>query len=629
MKILSIALLAFNLLYADIVPPLEAGVCVKTLLKEENNEKKIERLRNDMVKAYTEVAQKNQITPNEDYMLQIAKEHGIQDPERLFGKNKIFENFDELKKLAYSKNTKAFKFVIDGDIFNQAREDRFIKMLRTKRRYVLVTAIAGSPVNADFFQTLLNYCAKNDAEIIVYAANMEVSELPKELIYHPKVHILINSMKLTPWLTANRIKLIAKQINPLMGLERIGNRGESQIVGSPKMHFRTVPTLDNQFHPHQLLTTGAITDPNYAGAKYIQGRTDEIATHDHVMGAVILEKSFPNSQYLKLESPGMFHIRHIEYIPEHKRFMDLDKYYYADRVEKSNIKVLTAGDIHVGVQDEKLFPSVIDLITRLNPEVIDAHDLLNAHSINPHELQKLLTLAQKSEAGKLSLEKEFDRVVHFLNALLARNKKLTIRVIPSNHDLWLPNKYLQSGQFMNEPQNMRFGIELAKAMIEGKNPLEYGLIARGLEYPERVVFLNVGSSLKTGPVHRQVEHASHGHAGANGGKPSKTQYRQSYDRVVYGHTHTYERYNGVVNIGTFTELIQNYNKDGVSNWVQGLSLTGEDGQIQVLQFKDGEWCSTIPKSERIDADKFFYPGFPKVVPNAQGGAGQVDQYSGH
>lgn len=546
----------------------------------------------------------------------------------LVGDHGLFRSSQELKSVAMRKHPTAFNHVIDTDIFNAERTEKLVEAIKRRRRLVLTTAVAGARVDRQYFEALRNYAKKRDAEIIVYPANMRTNELDPILLDTPGVHVLTNSVELTPWINLNRIKLIAKQINPLMGLERIGKRGQSQIVGSPKMHLKTLPTMDNSLYPHRLLTTGAVTEPSYQGRLYIQGRTDEIAAHDHVLGAVILEKTNGGGGVVSLGTAGAFHMRHVEYVPEAGGFMDLGRLYTRDAVRRGSIEALVMGDVHVGSTDQRLMATLRDQILRLRPKYVVLHDLLNGHSISHHDRQRIVTMAQKAKRGEIDLEEELNHVVAFVNALFSVDKSLKVVVVPSNHDFWL-HRWLQDGQFMREPQNTRVGLELAQAYSRGEDPFRHALLTRGVEYPKRLIFLETGSSFKVGPEHRLVELAQHGHMGANGGRGSLRSMRTGYDRIVFGHTHTYARLNGSVNVGTFTDLVLPYNREGFSNWVQSLALVGEHGEIQVLEFQDGEWYAD-PDQEPLPPEAFFLPGYPAVAPNngEPAAGGQIDQYGG-
>ena len=83
-------------------------------------------------------------------------------------------------------------------------------------------------------------------------------------------------------------RLSAKQIDPITGLGRIGQRNGTFVYASPKQRLKSSP-ISNIKMPHFLMTTGAITIPDYTSANYMSNRTAYIAEYDHVMGGLIVE----------------------------------------------------------------------------------------------------------------------------------------------------------------------------------------------------------------------------------------------------------------------------------------------------------------------------------------------------
>lgn len=577
--------------------------------------------RNYVVKTFTTLAKRLGRIPSEAELAgQLNLSTG--DLQALFGEGLLFKDLKHVKDAAMRKTPQAFDRVIDTMFFTQERLDKMEKAIRERSRLIVTTAVAGSPVNLDFLASLRRAAQELDAEIFVFPANMQTFGLDPILLETPGIHIITNAVTLTPNLNLNSIKIIAKQINPLMGLDRIGPRGQSQIVGSPKMHLRTVATIDNELDPHFLSTTGAITEPIYNSKLYIQGRTDVIAANDHVMGALILEKSLGSDDMSLPGDPsatGFYHFRHIEYVPSVRGFTDLNRFYSTEGSSRADIAALTFPDVHVGVTDPYFAESLRDVIRKLRPRRIALHDLFNGHSVSHHERAKLINSAIKYKNGILDLEQELKSVVVFLNALLSVDSRVEIRIVLSNHDLWL-NRWLNDGQFMKEDHNRKIGIELAAVMASGNSPLEYALKKFGLENPKRVVLLQSGSWKESG-----VELGQHGHVGANGAKGSMNSMARAADRIVFGHTHTTQRTNFTVNVGTATILRQDYNSDGASSWSQSFAAISAHGEIQLFVLRHGEWWTRTPVPQ---GDSFFPAGYPYVVPNNNPFVGQqIDQYS--
>lgn len=578
--------------------------------------------RNKVINTYVTLAKKFGRTPTES---ELSQGLGLEPKafRDLMGPESLFSNFEGLKAAANQKKPRAFEKVVDTTLFNSERNELLSKALKDRQKLIVTTAVAGTPVDKGFFDTLVRAAREMDAEILVFPANMQTTGLDPILLSTPGVHIITNSVQLTPWLNLNNIKITAKQINPLMGLDRYGPRGQMQIVGSPKFEVRTVATLENDIHPHFLITTGAVTKPIYNGDKYIQERTNAIATEDHKLGALILEKSQGSTRPSLPGNPGFegfFHFRHIHYKEEAKGFTDKNKFYSVNGVQDAKILALSFGDTHVGVADPEVVRNLRPAILELDPDRIALHDLLNGHSINHHERRKHISGARNFKNGSLDLEQELRSVVTFLNSLLSINSKIELRVVDANHNSWLYS-YLDEGQFWFETHNKALGIELAAVMARGEDPLIYALKKFGLESPKRVIVLKTGANWKEAGVDMGI----HGHAGANGTRGSLASFVRAADAMVYGHSHTYQRSGMTVNTGTGSKKRQGYNDAGPSNHSHAFSAITAHGEIQAFVLRDGEWWAQEPVKP---GDKFFAQDFPLVKPNNDPSVGQqVDQYS--
>ena len=596
-------------------------ISIRDIVK--NQPQSAEVARNKVINTFVTLAKKFGRTPTES---ELSQELRLEPKElrALLGPEALFSNYEGLMASATQKKPRAFEKVIDTTLFNSQRNELLIKAVQDRQKLIVTTAVADTPVDKGFFETLIRAAREMDAEILVFPANMQTTGLDPILINTPGVHIITNSIQLTPWLNINRIKITAKQINPLMGLDRYGPRGQSQIVGSPKIALRTVATMENDINPHFLITTGAVTKPIYNSDRYIKERTNEIAADDHMLGALILEKSQGSTRPSLPGNPGFegfFHFRHIQYKEEAKGFTDRNKFYSVNGVQDAKILALSFGDTHVGVADPEVVRSLRPAIVELDPDRIALHDLFNGHSVNHHDRRNLINGARNFKNGSLDLEQELRSVVTFLNSLLSINSKVELRIVDANHNSWL-HRWLNEGQFMFEPHNRTLGLELANVMVKGEDPLLYALKKFGLESPKRVIMMKPGASWKEAGI----EMAVHGHAGANGAKGSHPSFVRAADGMIYGHSHTYQRSNMTVNVGTGSVKRQGYNADGPSNHSQVIAAVSAHGEIQAFVLRDGEWWAQEPVRP---GDKFFAHDYPIVKPNNDPSVGQqVDQYWG-
>lgn len=591
----------------------------------------LEKVTDSLIKLYVKTARAYGRTPTLEEMASMdGSKYSLESLQRLIGKSNLINELGDLHKMAEAKNPQSLKGVVNLEIYNDQRFDDLMKDIKNDEKFVVTSSIAGAPANKEFLAAIQVYNKAHKASLFVKPINNETGGLDEAFHTSKKTHVLISEVEPSSELKISNIPITAKQINPLMGLHRIGKRGQSMIVGSPKAHLDAVATKENQYRPHLIMSTGSINDPNvYQGKQYISKRTDYLAERDHFMGALVVEKTAAQDGLVGGVSTGTFHYRYIQYIPEKRGFMDLNKFYTAEGVQEVRAEAIAFGDTHVAQTDHRIvYPIRMQILGVFKPKKVVLHDLLDGQSISHYERDKAITLAQKSERGQLSLKDELDLTVDYMKGFFASAPVDTVFYVPdANHNNWLM-RYLEAGQFMKEPANTKLGLELAQVMESGRNPLEYYFEkSLGTKYTRRIVFLALGESLYAGPEHRKVLISDHGDKGANGAKGSLGAFMRGADGSASGHTHFVQIRNNTVIIGTNTEVPMGYAKGGMSNWVQAVSVIGPNGEQQLLMYRNGEWyrdtSRSLPKSE-----EFFEEGYPYSKPNNNPtDAIQVDQYT--
>jgi DNA-directed RNA polymerase specialized sigma subunit len=630
-------------------------------LVHQHRHRDIELTQKKVMRAYVNLARITGRTPAPEQVaeeLHLMPEEFVELFDAQIGRKRdkrLFESFLEVKEGAYILSPSSFTHVLDSDIFNEERQEALLQAVKSRKRLIITSAVSGAPVNQRFFSALKNYADRMDAEIIVIPVNMVTNELDPVLLNTPGVHIMIQSVEVSKRLILDNLKIMGNMKDPLSSTEEAGPRGQSRIFCAPKFRSKVVPTVDNQYYPHRLMTTGSLTDGNWAGKHWISKRQARLfGTHEHKMGAIVLERNRGRTDFLDQGGYGQYHMRQIEWI-EHEDipekdwgFGDLDKYYLPNgKVRDRRPAAVVLGDMHAGVTKQTLMAAVLPKLKRLRPREIVLHDILDGRSINHHEQGRALTLAKKAERGELNLEEELKMVAAYLNGLLAVDPEVQLVIAKSNHDLWL-NAYLQAGGYLKDSQNTRLGTELAMAMQQGKDPLEYYLLEYGIRFentrteevrapavddPQRVRFLPAGTVYKVGHVEgHQVVVSFHGHKGANGKRANLRSMKKAADRMVYGHTHTEERDRDTLNIGTSTILDQSYMVDGVSSWVNSLAIVHDFGELQAVAYTESQLFMDEDE-EFLEDDQFFPRGYPRLLPFMDDrpmdpdDPGQVDQYS--
>src|SRR5690606_1902213 len=221
-------------------------------------------------------------------------------------------------------------------------------------------------------------------------------------------------MRLNDNLRISAIRISPKQIEPVTGLDRLGQRDGSFIFASPKQRLKYVAT-SNANLPHCLMTTGAITLPQYNGKHYRELRLDEIARHDHVMGGIVVE----------IESDQIFHFRQVQF-NSRGAFIDFGVEYHADYSKQAPAAAMVLGDLHCADLDEEAYSQSISMINELNPKYLVLHDIFDGKSISHWTKDKKVYRATQFKHGFLSLQDEIKNLVERLNELADTADKIVI-----------------------------------------------------------------------------------------------------------------------------------------------------------------------------------------------------------
>jgi hypothetical protein len=487
---------------------------------------------------------------------------------------KINYNFHTIGKLrAAAKEYKpdAFRNLVDDDVFNSADMTELEAAVKKHKRFFITTAVTGCRVKKTALQSVESWSRKTNGCLLI----LPVTD-PASVAGWSLDPVLENSMKVFGDLKLNSnisiksIKLSAKQIDPATGLARIGNRNGSFIYGSPKQRLKMVATSAMKL-PHAIMTTGAITNPNYETTRYMSERTAVMAKEDHVMGGLIVE----------VADDQMYHFRQVQFDKDGS-FIDLGTQFCADGTYKKVKAVsLTPGDWHSGETDPNAANAWKEVMTLINVDDLVLHDSFNGMSINHHEWNHNVTRAMLAKEDKLNLEKEGKEFIADLQSLSNYAKRVVI--VKSNHDEFL-DRYLQEGRYIKDAQNFYLSHKLVVAMCEGHDPLRYFAEMLGLPKSDKFKWLSRDEDFKIAGI----EHGAHGDKGANGAKGSLIAMENAYGKSNTGHAHTSEILRDQFRAGTSTHLRLSYNK-GASSWVHSGILTYPNGSRQLVHVIKGKW----------------------------------------
>jgi hypothetical protein len=221
------------------------------------------------------------------------------------------------------------------------------------------------------------------------------------------------------------------------------------------------------------------------------------------------------------------------------------------------------------------------MLSFFKPQKVVLHDTFNGKSINHHEEHNVIVKAQHYMNGVPSLEQEVIGLRDDLDwfSKMAKN----VVVVKSNHDEFLSKNYLRYAKYAQDHQNHYFSLDLAKAMMEGKDPLKFAVEKVGLK-AKNVRWLQRDEDFKIA----NIQLGAHGDLGPSGTRGNIKNMRKSYGDSITGHSHSPGIWHGAWAVGTSSYLKLGYNQ-GASNWLQAHALVYADGSRQIVNMIKGVW----------------------------------------
>ena len=468
----------------------------------------------------------------------------------------------------------------ENTIYTEEYREALNDEIKKYKKFVITTAVMGKEVNKPFADSLRNYAKRNNALLIALPCEDVVSrgkKTSKTLEISPELsdfRVVFKDTYINNNLCLCAIKVSAKQINPLTGLDRLTvQRQASIIVASPKVFLKYVPNMHYDIPP-ALMTTGAVTINNYDTDRYMSKRTSTLAEGDHAYGAIIVE----------VEDEHIFHFRHVR-ASSYNSITDMGIDYLPDgSVQPMDNTVMVMGDSHTGYHDKELHVSIMEAALKSGVDTIFLHDIFNATSVTHHDKGKGITRAIKAKENKLDLKLECTAIRNYLNNIILHG--MDAYIVSSNHDHMLL-RWLEEGGYINDPLNYEMGVSLAAAAIKGHDPLKYAIENEIGYKEERVHWLKEDESCKV----YGVECSNHGSAGANGSKGSLQIFEKGLGNCVVAHTHSAAIIRDAYCVGTVGVMDQGYNR-GLSSWTRTCCLIYKNGTKQLINFipdKNGDY----------------------------------------
>lgn len=444
--------------------------------------------------------------------------------------------------------------------------------------YLVTSAQAMARPNERLLESMESYVAERAGSLVVLPLiGRDASEDWQS--QHPDVQQLdveYGSRKLNDRIQIGQFHIKPQAIDPLTGLQRFAQRGRTQIVGSPKQFQRPIPHSVKQ-EPKFLVTTGALTNPNYANGddnSAERRRLGSIALRDHTFGGLVVEVKDSNT----------FYMRHIT-SNGRGSFVDLGKKYDGKEITEAKTDALVLGDYHCGRSDRDVLETTYQMIRDLKPKRLILHDYFDGHSVSHWAEKEPITqgLFQQLDMGHTSLEAELKQCYDEL--LILAEMAEEVAVVMSNHHefLW---RYLNEGRYVKDIENSRFAFKLASHMAERdlNDPVEHGIRMMG-KLPRNVKFLSRVDDYKV----RGYQLGAHGDKGVGFGYGSMKSKEEDYGQSVSGHTHRSQSLRRTHTVGTCLPLDMFYLRGNPSAWSNSHGAIYENGAFQHLMIEDGEY----------------------------------------
>jgi len=434
------------------------------------------------------------------------------------------------------------------------------------QRFAIISAQACATVNKQVLTSILTYIKHKNAELkILPMQGKHINEDRMAKILH-QYELIYGDLNLNSKIKIKDYKVKPQAIRPLTGLEPLVKGDRSAIIAGTKINLRAVPNSKTRV-AKLLMTTGALTHPRYE----LRHRIGKIAQMDHEYGMIIVE----------VINKKKYHARYVE-IQKNGKFYDLGTLYDGNNITENQRISSLVIEPHVTCVDPKALEGTIKMINDLKPHKLFIHDLFNGSSISHHNMNDIIELHHYFGENKLSLETELKENADFLKLMLNNMPSDSkIYIVASNHNEFI-DRYLGSGRFISEPQNLEVACDLLKAAFKGVPPLKEGL-SYFMDIPDNVIFLNRGDDTRVLGYYMNL----HGDKGSNGARGSINTYDKTLEKSISGHCHSAGKYRHTVKIGTIAELQQRYNQGGISSWTNTNGILHPNGHTQLVHIIDG------------------------------------------
>ncbi|WP_133304770.1 hypothetical protein [Mesorhizobium sp. DCY119] len=472
------------------------------------------------------------------------------------------------------------------------------------RKYLFTGAQNDAPVHEQFWTNLRAFAAHIGAEIVVGPWTYETSwfneNSPTSRQYSPLIQdfIAFGQMEVGGnFIFAGEMNTLPTAARPISDLVTY-SRGRWAVFPHAKLQLKSVPSTDPAVQAHQVMTTGAVTQP-----KVIPRKAGIKSIFHHIIGATIVE----------FDAVGDIFPRQIS-AADDGSFYDLDIFVSNGKVSTGHkVRAVVCGDVHERKLDHQNALATFgfgtdttttyrdNVIDTLQPDVVMAHDVFDNETRSHHHANDNAHFYEMAVRGRDSVMDEVAAVARFLTRL--RRAGITPVVVESNHDLGL-ERYIREGRYRNDGINVRYGLKLddaylaareaqAKALDAGEPVPTFSLLEAAVRMLsddglDGVKWVHDGASF----VVDGVECGNHGFRGANGSKGTISGFARIGRKMSIGDKHSPEIMDGVYCAGAMN-LRHGYNK-GPSSWAVAHIVQYPNGKRTLITLQNGKWRAARP-----------------------------------
>lgn len=427
-----------------------------------------------------------------------------------------------------------------------------------KKRFIISTILPNSKVNTNFISAMELYCKTNNAELIL----VPIRGVRNEVLFNEQDAKLYGKYFCTESIFNSNLRLVntgitANNKNPIQSIKELGHKNYSVIAGSTKQCMELIPSIHKD-KVHLVYLTGTCSDIIYK-----KNVTGHINSENNTMGALVVE----------IQDDKIFYIRNVEWINDY--FVDLNKAYYSNKVEKIEAEAIVAGDFHLsGDEDTKSLELLKQEILFLQAKKLFIHDFCSHNTINHHEQDNWLKMAKLMKKF-INLEAEHNYTADVFNKWVEDIKNIDFYIVKSNHDRWLSKYIGNRNLWIHDNSNALYAHTLCGYALMGMDPFELTMRHK-IRRDIKIHFIQDKSFKIAG-----IELGLHGDIGNNGGISSLRSLELSAGKCVVGHSHTPRILFKGFQVGTCTKLDLGYNIGGSSWWNGNVSIY-KDGHRQML-----------------------------------------------